>query len=176
MPWECADSTLDTSMCRSTEYPYAENQIILNIWIHLMFWSCILYYYYIHFIQQHDNTKNKAHSHRKLSHLDAITETLPLHSTKFNALSTPWSRNCNVCRTWSQPSRIQNQPTRKSRLTKIFGALALKHTRRSEFLFKPYPNISFENAKVMENITKKTNRPTISQEIKFVHWTHREEA
>ena len=43
----------------------------------------------------------------------------------------------------------------KSRLTKIFGALALKHTHRSEFLLKPYPKNNFKNTKVMENITKK---------------------
>ena len=56
------------------------------------------------------------------------------------------------------PPSINQHCTRatnmKSRLTKIFGALALKHTRRSEFLLKPYPKNSFENAKVMENITK----------------------
>ena len=92
MPWECTDSALDTSMCRSTEYPSAEIHIILNIWIHLMFWSCILYYYYIHFIQQHHNTKNKAHSPRKLSHLDAITETLPFHS-RMTELTTKTSED-----------------------------------------------------------------------------------
>ena len=43
----------------------------------------------------------------------------------------------------------------KSRLTKIFGALALKRGCRSEFLLNPYPKNSFENAKVMENIAKK---------------------
>ena len=31
-----------------------------------------------------------------------------------HTISSPWRRNCNVCRTWSQPTRLQNQPTRMS--------------------------------------------------------------
>ena len=59
----------------------------------------------IKLVQQHEKMRNKAHSPRKLSHLDAITETLPLHSTQFNTLSSPWRRNCNVCRVRPHPPK-----------------------------------------------------------------------